>query len=440
MFVLGWLAVAFAAPSSERGTSADGLNESVEVLRELFGRPSVDCDQPLDADALEGFSSDAIEARRVARRYAKKCEAVEAPLRLPAIDAGFGLVSREGPDLGAVPLDVGVETVRMGRWSSRVGLSVTSQRGYRALTEILPAIEPDGWERRITRTMMTTAADLGVRFAPTKATRVEAVVGMAWHHYRQQWRGIDTHQVPFVGAGAEVLLGSVGVRGRFTTDLRPVDLYLPNGAVERMSPNRFTLTAFYRFGGTKRMPTTNHLLQGTGSRWRASVAELPGLRGSVRAAHREGELTTGSLEIGVEGFRHGNVAFEANLAYRAQHSLRILGIRRAVEAVDVTGDVWFETGEFLAIAASGGVSLRWYTQEWTRIDDLFVPIVGFRTYTPVVRAPGWSAGIDTKTSVDLVSTNLILADTAVVRAAPVAVEVGVRFAFGHQGPLQRGRR
>jgi hypothetical protein len=424
--MLAWLAIAAAAQPAP---------DPLAAMRDALGATRIDCEEEVPPESLEGFSSQAIEARRRERRRSRACDRVEAELRVPAFDVGLGLVARSGPDTGVLPIEGGIEAVRVGPWSMRVGMGVTNFRWFDAISEPRTS-DPD---RRIFRRFMTTNADLALGYTPVKHVRVEAVGGMSWQLHQQQWRIIDSVAVPFAGIGAALELGPFGIRGRVTTDLRPVDLYGSNGAVTRLSPLRVTASAYYRFGGTKRAPTTDNVFVGTGRRWRESTGGLPGLRASLRAFHRDDHRSTASLELGTEFLRVGAFALETNLTVVGGAPLWRRGPRRAVRSLDLTGDAWFEIGEHLAVGASGGVSQRWFTQGWQDVDEALIPIAGLRTYTPIARSRFWSVGIDTRTMIDLVPIDMILADTAIDRLAPLGIEVGVRFAWGHQPKLWETR-
>lgn len=183
----------------------------------------------------------------IQRAPVKKARPALSRTRLPAFDVGGGFVLREGIMPGGVPIDAGIEVFRRGPLFARIGLGTSTFRD----AWVIQNEGNGGW---LWRQFQSTTLDGAAQFALVPQLRLEAVAGIGWHNWRQQWRQVQLVQMPFAGGGLQLILGPVGFRFRGTTDLRVTELFRSDGSRTLLSPVQGTFTFFYRYGGTRRMP------------------------------------------------------------------------------------------------------------------------------------------------------------------------------------------
>lgn len=165
--------------------------------------------------------------------------------------------------------------------------------------------------------------------------------------------------------------------------------------------------------------------------WRATIPYVPAFRMGIRGVGRSDAVLTGTIELGVEFYRRRGWALEANIAYQGPRSLRVAGPWRSMGSADLSVDLWADLGDFLAVGATAGSNIRIYRQQWQQVGTTPIPVVGLRTYSPLLRTRSWSVGLSTRITTDLRPTELVLDTTQVLRLSPIEFQVGMRFQLGH---------
>ena len=158
---------------------------------------------------------------------------------------------------------------------------------------------------------------------------------------------------------------------------------------------------------------------------------LPPFRFGMRTGIREDTNPSFLLELGVQVTRSEHWKLDANVSFAFPHSLRLGNLFRTMSELDVTADALFVAGRRLEIGPTGGVSHRFYQQQWQLIDNAWVPVVGVRANTPLVRARRWSWDLDVRGRVDLARTQMVIETQEVSFMSPWEIQIGTRFNFGY---------
>lgn len=161
---------------------------------------------------------------------------------------------------------------------------------------------------------------------------------------------------------------------------------------------------------------------------------VPPLRLDTRVVIREHANPGPLIEGQVQVTRTEKVAVDVGVSYTAHHGLGVVGPLRTMGSLDGLVDVRYEIGPWLATGPSAGVGLRFYRQQWTPIEEVWTPTVGWRIDGFLIRARRWGLMISTKVSVDLRRTDLVLATAQIDTLSPVEGQFGLRWAFGHGRP------
>lgn len=163
-------------------------------------------------------------------------------------------------------------------------------------------------------------------------------------------------------------------------------------------------------------------------------SSVPPLRVATRLVVRPETNPTASFEAGVQVWRSPVFKLDVNVGYLPGRALGMTGPPRSMLSADLSADLVAELGPWLETGPSAGVAYRLFRQQWTAIDELFVPIAGWRLDASVLRARRWSLQLTTKTMLDLAKTELVRETAEVRRLLPAELQVGVRFNFGHGHP------
>ncbi|MEZ4315927.1 MAG: hypothetical protein R3F61_00410 [Myxococcota bacterium] len=163
-------------------------------------------------------------------------------IAIPPMDVGLGVVGRLKQSY-APTFVYGVEVAQWRSFGVRAGLRVDGS------SQLLEATERgSGW---IERRVASTGVDVAPRLTVVDGMQVEAVGGVAWRTFRQQYVTIDTVAVPTLGVGLQLDFDWVGVRTRIVSDLVATRAGTPDGVVHPTHPVGVELTAFFRFPGTR---------------------------------------------------------------------------------------------------------------------------------------------------------------------------------------------
>lgn len=158
------------------------------------------------------------------------------------------------------------------------------------------------------------------------------------------------------------------------------------------------------------------------------------IRLESRVAVREEVGAAAVFELGVQLARTERSALDLNLAIGGARGIRVPGPFRSYWAGDLTADYTVRLTRWMAVGPVGGISDRVFVQQGTPIGSLFVPIVGLRSETTVLRARRWSLGLAAGATVDLTSTRMVLETSRVEYLELVEGQIGLRWNFGHGTP------
>lgn len=160
------------------------------------------------------------------------------------------------------------------------------------------------------------------------------------------------------------------------------------------------------------------------------------VRVGTRAAIRPGTNGAIRFDTAIQPVRARHLLTELNLGWTAPTGLLLEDEvwPRRQNSISVGADLLYAPVPLLGIGPSFDLDYRWYRQEWVTVGDTWVPTLGLVVDVQVLRGPWYSLSVNTEARVDLVRTELQVAERGSARLSPVALELGLRFAFGHGRP------
>ncbi|MCB9671476.1 MAG: hypothetical protein H6736_15820 [Alphaproteobacteria bacterium] len=199
------------------------------LLPAFASEPSVDPDEAV------------LTARQIRRR-----------VDVPPFDVTLGGLGRSGSQAGG-SFGFGVEPVRVGMLSVRTGLSTTTFRDIDGMQSFDDEVsrDPWGWRSRTLRQVQSSLWDGSLIVRPQPWIGVEAVAGVRFMSFRQQWTRIQGVVTPSFGGGLVAGLPFVGVRLRVLADAIPVVLHAEDGQPYVQSPVTTEVAVYGRWPGTR---------------------------------------------------------------------------------------------------------------------------------------------------------------------------------------------
>ncbi|MEQ1508601.1 MAG: hypothetical protein ABMB14_40590, partial [Myxococcota bacterium] len=145
---------------------------------------------------------------------------------------------------------------------------------------------------------------------------------------------------------------------------------------------------------------------------------VPPLRVDTGIAIREDLGAGGVFQVGVQLTRSARWTLDADAAVVSGRGIRYPGPFRSMISWELRAEALYNPGRWLAVGPTAGGSYRLYRQQFTAIDEGFVPFVGLQANTAVIRARKWSLALTSRLTADLALTRFVL-ETAEVVTLPV---------------------
>lgn len=165
--------------------------------------------------------------------------------------------------------------------------------------------------------------------------------------------------------------------------------------------------------------------------------EAPPLRLETRLVLRQDMNPGTGFQIATQIVRTERVTSDLGLTWTLPHNLALIGPQRGSTDIEGSVDAVVALSKWVAVGPVAGVSYRIYRQQWTPVDEVWVPTLGAVSRATLLAARTWRFTLTLTGTADLAQTQLVL-DTQEVRTLhPFALHIGLRF---HLGGLQHKQR
>ena len=158
---------------------------------------------------------------------------------------------------------------------------------------------------------------------------------------------------------------------------------------------------------------------------------LPPLRLDLRTPFRQGLGPGAVLALGSQVSRTRSLALDLTVAYQSGRLLTTPGPQRSQLCAELGVDARLDLGRWLGVGPTAGIDYRWFRQQGMTISDAWIPVVGAKLDSTLLRTRHWSVVIGARATVDTVLTRFVLETAQVRMLQPVEGQVGLKINFGN---------